>query len=213
MSLLVPIRQWLGGAIDLIFPPTCVHCGRVGDFLCPVCLEDEFYPSKGSRYPTVEGIDEIIALAVHRGAVRSALHGLKYEHVTQVAEPLGERLADKIQWTFDAVIPVPLHFARLAERGYNQANLLAKALATRMNKPVLADTLIRTKATQSQVTLNGEQRRENMVDAFVVQGEVLPRILLIDDVCTTGSTLGAAAQVLKQAGAEIVYAATISVAQ
>lgn len=193
---------------DLFFPPVCVNCGRVGASICEMCWEKTVFPPP--RPPQIEGLEAIVALAAHRGAVREALHGLKYENLREVAYPLAERLALRIEWTFDAIIPVPLHYARLKERGYNQANLLAQALALHMNCPVLTDHLVKHKATISQVGLDAEARRANVQDVFEVRGQLPTQILLIDDVCTTGSTLGSAAQALRQAGVQRVYAATIS---
>lgn len=197
-----------------MYPPVCVHCERVGDFFCEICWEEEVELANETHHiPQVDHIEAITALATHQGAIRSAIHALKYEHVPEVAQPLGEALAAKIPWTIDGIIPIPLHFTRLAERGYNQANLLAEAMAAHMNCPVFAQSLIRTKATVSQVTLNAEERHQNMQGVFTVAGSVVPRILLIDDVCTTGSTLGSAALALKEAGAKTIYAATVSLAQ
>jgi ComF family protein len=204
-------RAW-DGTLDLIFPPTCVHCRRVGSFFCTICREDEVHPIEFAR-STIAGIDGFTALATHEGAIRSAVHALKYEYVLGVAVPLMAQLAPQIQWTFDAIIPVPLHYSRLKERGYNQANILAQALSERSNHPVMNETLIRRRATQSQVGLGASERRENVAGAFEVVGDVAPTVLLIDDVCTTGSTLSAASQALKAAGVETVYAATVALAQ
>ena len=152
-------------------------------------------------------------LAGHAGAIRSAIHALKYEHVLGVADPLMEQLAPHLHWTYDAIIPVPLHYLRYRERGYNQANILAQALSKRTRHPVRDDMLIRSRATQSQVELSASERRTNVAGAFEVVGNVVPRVLLVDDVCTTGSTLGAASQVLKAAGVQTVYVATVALAQ
>jgi ComF family protein len=180
--------------------------------LCSTCHEDEVYPIEKAP-PDIPDADGFVAFAAHDGAVRSALVALKYDHVLGVADPLTAQLAPRIQWTFDAIIPVPLHFQRLKERGYNQANILAQALSKRTMHPVIDDTLIRSRATQSQVELSASERRTNVVGAFEVVGKVVPRVLLIDDVCTTGSTLSAASLALKAAGVQTVYAATVSLAQ
>jgi ComF family protein len=129
-----------------------------------------------------------------------------------LAEPLAERLAERIAWSFDAIIPIPLHESRLAERGYNQAGLLAEAVGKQLGCAVLDNTLVRERATPHQVGLNAVERRENVQGAFSVKGKVVPRVLIIDDVCTTGSTLSAASQALREAGVEMVYAATVSLA-
>lgn len=196
------------GLADLLFPPTCVNCGRVGSFLCSICWQDEV-EVLGTPF-AVDGLDGVVSYARHSGAIRQALHALKYEGVTQLADPLAGQLAQAIQWTVDSIIPVPLHYSRLRERGYNQANLLAQALSLHMNCPLLADTLIRNRATPSQVGLTAAERQANVEGAFSVIGKTVPNVLLVDDVCTTGATLGAAAQALRAVGVERVYAATVS---
>jgi ComF family protein len=204
------LRQTQAGLFDLIFPPVCVNCQRVGSFLCSICWEDavEFLaPNIAVDIPSVDGFT---ALARHRGAIQQAIHALKYEHTPQLAEALAAQLAPRIEWSFDAIIPIPLHTSRLAERGYNQAGLLAHALG--LECPVVEDVLIRSRATAQQVHLNAIERQENVKDAFSIVGKVMGHVLLIDDVCTTGSTLSAAAQTLRQAGVESVYAATVSLA-
>lgn len=211
-----PIRSWWEEIAQLLFPPMCIHCERVGTFLCPICYKEAITPAPRQPRTDIEGVEGVIAAAIHDGAVRSAVHALKYEGVREAALPLGELMAEALrlqQWTFDLIIPIPLHFARLAERGYNQANLLAEALAPHMNCPVRADALIRTKATSSQVTLGAKERQENLADAFSANPPLPQRVLLIDDVCTTGSTLGAAAVALRRAGVETVYAVTAALAQ
>ena len=205
------LRDIRAGLVDLIFPPTCVNCARVGSFLCSICREDEIYAIPHAL-PQIEGIAGFTAVGLHRGAIRAGVHALKYEDVRGVAHPLAELLVPHIQWTFDAIIPVPLHYLRLQKRGYNQANLLAQALSERIRIPVLEDILIRTRATTSQVELSAAERRENVAEAFSINGNVPPRVLLIDDVCTTGSTLTAAAQALQQADVKTIYAATVSLA-
>jgi len=198
--------------MDLVFPPTCVSCQRAGSYLCSICWEDKVnLVTNSSR--TFDYVDDFLALAEHSEAIRAAIHALKYEHLTQIAKPLATQLAHQLnKWTFDAIIPIPLHYSRQTERGYNQASLLAQELSEHMNRPVLEQSLVRTRATSSQVGLDAAERQANVERAFGVIGEILPCILLIDDVCTTGSTLTEAAKALKQAGVETVYSATISLA-
>lgn len=198
-------------ALEWVFPSQCVGCGRVGYVFCEYCWEESVEPPRQSP-PHVMGLEAIYCLASHRGAIRHALHGLKYEDLRQVAIPLGEALAQILPVTYDAIIPVPLHYARLQERGYNQANLLAQALSKKVSRPVIVDALIRHKATVSQVGLGAAARRENLQDAFLVTKPLPSTLLLVDDVCTTGATLGAAAAVLHQAGVQAIYAATVSLA-
>jgi len=113
---------------------------------------------------------------------------------------------------FDIVIPIPLGKNRLKERGYNQANLLARPIAQKLNRPLTSHALIRFRETGSQVGLNVMERKNNVRNAFqgepsLVEGK---KILLIDDVATTGATLSESANALKLAGAEFVIAITLA---
>jgi competence protein ComFC len=109
---------------------------------------------------------------------------------------------------FDAVVPVPLHRSRLAKRGFNQAELMARGIARRINAPVL-DKLKVVRRTKDQVELSAGARRTNVAGAFVSRGPVAGRILLVDDVFTTGVTLSECAGVLRKAGAGEVHALTL----
>jgi ComF family protein len=106
----------------------------------------------------------------------------------------------------DSVLPVPLHCDRLAERGFNQAEALAREVANTLRLPLIADGLARVRMTEQQARLDARARAENMRGAFRWQGAAPPRrILLVDDVLTTGATMGACAEALRAAGAEMVY--------
>lgn len=207
----LPWRQVRVGLLDFIFPPCCISCQRVGSLLCSVCWAETFTPVDKDR--RLEGFEGFTALAYHQGIIREALHALKYQGIQEVAEPLAAALAPRILWTFDMIIPVPLHETRIRERGYNQANVLAQALSRQMGYPVGEQVLVRHKSTRTQVGLGPEERQMNVADAFITTTTPLPEsILLIDDVCTTGATLTAAARALQKGGAKTIYAATISLA-
>lgn len=149
------------------------------------------------------------------GPIRKAIHGFKYDGVTALAQPLGRLIAD--YWLThptqsDMIVPVPLHTQRLRKRGFNQAALLASELSERTNLALDDATLVRHRATASQVGLGAEQRRTNVRDAFRCSTGALAnrRVLLIDDVCTTGSTLEACALALQEGGVESVQALTLA---
>ncbi|MHB9034435.1 MAG: ComF family protein [Anaerolineae bacterium] len=131
-----------------------------------------------------------------------------------LAAPLADLLFTTFQMhgiSCDLIIPVPLHRARLRERGYNQSVLLAVGLAERTGIPAMESALLRTKNTPAQVGLSREQRHQNMHGAFRSMQSLNGRnILLIDDVCTTGATLEACAEVLVASGAHSVQALTLA---
>jgi competence protein ComFC len=121
----------------------------------------------------------------------------------------------KQNWTIDIIVPVPLHMSRLAERGYNQAQLLSEVLAKEAALPCSPEAVSRQRNTQSQVTLNAMERQINLQDAFQAHPQLVSNknILLIDDVYTTGATLSACAQAILEAGALAVYGLTVTVAR
>jgi ComF family protein len=115
-------------------------------------------------------------------------------------------------WDIDLVCPVPLGAARLAERGYNQATLLARPIALSLCLPYASHAVARIKETQSQVGLNLERRHSNVAGAFLAKPEIAAGkvALIVDDVATSGATLEACAQALLEAGARQVYALTLA---
>ena len=144
------------------------------------------------------------------GAVREAVHALKYRGVRAVAPALGEHMARWFEQTGvrgDLIVPVPLHKRRLRDRGYNQSSLLARELSKRTGLPVGEDVLERTRDTLPQVSLSSRvERARNVEGSFRCIGEVAGRkILLVDDVVTTGSTMSACASALSAAGAGSVW--------
>ena len=164
----------------------------------------------------------IRAATEYRGVITPAIHRLKYAGRKSLARPLGALL--RFAWArypeiqdVHGLVPVPLHRSQEKARGFNQAELLAKELIGETKASVLP-LLLRTRATKSQVDLNRSGRRANMQDAFDLQ-PLAPAIkerlrglsfLLIDDVCTTASTLGECARVLRRAGARSVKALVLA---
>jgi ComF family protein len=147
--------------------------------------------------------------------LREAIHSFKYKNVRALAEPLGNLLVDfwaKLPDPVDVLVPVPLHRRRVRERGYNQAQLLAQHLGAAVSVCVVCDVLRRVRYTTSQVGLGMPERRENVAGAFSCTGNRLQgkRVLLVDDVCTTGATLEACSMALKAGGARSVWALTVA---
>jgi len=151
--------------------------------------------------------------------VREAVHDLKYAGRRELARPLARYLVAAYQsspWQelagqIDAVVPVPLHQERMAERGFNQSQLLAEHFAQAVGLPVQAGWLHRQRSTRPQVGLDAVGRRANVQGAFWADPQVAGRsLLLVDDVYTTGATLAACAQVARETGARDVYALALA---
>jgi ComF family protein len=149
------------------------------------------------------------------GPIREAVHELKYRHNVGLGEILAKQLVElvgSLNWDVDYIVPVPLGSKRLQERGYNQVMLLARPIAWELDIPLKRKALTRTRETRSQVGLSREQRITNVQNAFTAKEHVIngKRILLVDDVVTTGATINACAKALKEAGVKKVFAATLA---
>ncbi len=192
--------------LDTILPARCPVCnayleGEIG--LCADCA--------AQLEPAVDG--QIIHLGRYRGHLDRVAHALKFANRRAVAVPVGVKLAQGIRtagWTVNAVVPVPLYWVRDLERGYNQSRVLAQAIASHLEKPVL-DALERSRSTLRQAKLPKAERAQNVQDAFNVTKDVTGlEILLVDDVHTSGATLTEASLALISAGAKRVRIAVIS---
>lgn len=204
-------------AIDLLFPPRCVGCGQIDTFWCSKCQQEITGMSIEEHIEPRAPLQGIAASAWHIGKIREAVQALKYENTPALAKPLGEKLAHCLRqqdWTIDTIVPVPLHTKRLAERGYNQAQLLAEQVAAITGTRCEANALQRVRETQSQVTISGAERLKNIQDAFAANSQLVngQSILVIDDVYTTGSTMSACGEALISAGASLVYGLTVTAA-
>jgi ComF family protein len=158
--------------------------------------------------------DSAYSFGSYDDALRKLIHIFKYGKVESLAEPLGRFLLQSLPMDqmFDLVIAMPMHWRKRWERGFNQAELLAAPVAKRYGVK-LASNLRRRRYTKPQAGLSEAQRRENLRNCFCVSrpGELTgKRVLLIDDVFTTGATLRAAAAALKEAGASYVCALTLA---
>lgn len=201
-------------AFDLLFPPRCVGCGRVGAVWCDSCAHTLDSLPVTVRVRDVQGV-QVIASGTHDGLLQEAVQGLKYHGLRTLAHPLGARVADAVGsmgQAFDIVIAVPSPPQRLRLRGYNQAQLIAESTAQRLGAVCLTDALTRTRETRSQVGLTRAERSQNVSGAFIAYPERVRglRVLIIDDVCTTGATLAACAAALRDAEASAVLAATVT---
>lgn len=202
------------GLLDLLYPPRCVVCREPGpERFCSVC-RSAVLPAGPPLGPRSQ-LAGRACVGIYEGPLREAVLRLKYHDRRSLALDLGLLMADILEarsgeWRPDALVPVPIHPRRRRERGYNQAELLAAAVGERCGLPV-REALERVRDTPPQVGLGGQQRRENVRDAFRPRAGAAPgrRPVLIDDVQTTGATLEEAARTLRTAGAHCVYALTL----
>lgn len=209
------IRPLLSSALDLLYPPCCTHCERVDARFCDLCWRDlENEPLAPQRSRLESGL-QVIITGSHRGILQSAVQALKYNQATRLAHPLSQRvyrLIGKQMQSIDMIIPVPIHTQRLRERGYNQAKLIAEVLADMSQTPCIPQALIRQRDTRTQVGLSDVERLQNVAGAFSADPQFVKgkRVLLLDDVKTTGATLDASADALRKAGTRAMIAVTIT---
>jgi ComF family protein len=224
----------LGEVLDVVFPPACAACDEVlgghrffcgdcqpllletGPTHCARCAEPGLFP--GNLCPRCRKSRPAFARAFapyeHDGAIAKAVHRFKYEDRPELSGALAQLLLEQsgafLKTAPLHVVPIPLHDARYRARRYDQATLLAADLCRLEPRLLLCDGVLeRVRATQRQVGLSDEARVQNVAGAFVAR-EAPHRVLLVDDVLTTGATADAAARALKSAGATQVEVLTVA---
>lgn len=197
--------------LPLVLSPLCPVCGipfigTGSDHRCGACLtQPPHFDAAGARF-------------LYEGPISDMIHAFKYNQRTHLRYPLALLAMEGMSEIMTChaphlIVPVPLHISRLRQRGFNQAVLLGKVLSQQLSLPLLPDTLVRTRQTEPQIKLSAAERRLNVKGAFTVKRPVNvvgKRVLLLDDVMTTGSTMDECAKELKKAGAVVVIAATIA---
>lgn len=226
--------------LRFVFHPECLLCGkplsRVQEYfceecrasaeemqkpLCPLCRAEIDDASVGCKSCVErEPISILWTCGLFDDFHRSLVHAIKYSGLTPLAVEMGVSIADRIAATgkvprIDVIVPVPLHWTRKKKRGFNQCDCIAEGVAISLGIAVSTRALSRKRRTLDQTGLSSQERIRNMQGAFEarraedVRGK---RVLLIDDVTTTGATLNEAAEALRLAGCRNVYAAVIAVA-
>ena len=229
LSPLARVRQ---AVLDVLFPSRCVGCGAYGSFFCsscqaelprarpprcPVCWQPQRQGDACGRCregrPAFQGARSPY---LYQGVAREAVHALKYNYLSALAQPMAQLMARYVEEEAieaDLLVAVPLYGRRQRLRGYNQSALLARELSRLCGLPLAGRGLARRRNTPPQArSADAEARKRNVTDAFIadrrwVEGK---RVLLIDDVMTTGATLDACARALRQAGAASVWALTFA---
>jgi competence protein ComFC len=220
--------------IDKVFPPCCGGCDLPGTNWCHNCAL-EITPVFGARCQKCNSLlsddgicencshaypcfDEIRSYAIYAGPIRHAIHKLKFKNDIGLGYTLAKMLLDefvKTDWKIDLVVPVPLSKARFRQRGYNQAAVIAYPFSLAANLQYSSKILIKKKETISQIHLSKHDRKTNVAGSFWVNSNKImgKRILVVDDVTTTGSTLNACAETLLHAGVSNVYCLTLAKAE
>lgn len=157
----------------------------------------------------------MVALGAYSGPLRTAVLGLKFRNRSVAARELGAILGAKLGHGCDALVPVPLHVRRLLARGFNQAEAVAAGIAAESGIPLCSGALLRARHTTPQSSLALRERTTNVADAFVAGPEASrlcgARVMIVDDVVTTGATIAACAGALRYAGVAQVTAAALAV--
>lgn len=210
----------LSGLLDLLFPPRCAFCRKVllksSQGCCEDCLKSISYTSGGGRQ-TGDFFTVCVSPLYYEDSVRDSIMRFKFKEATGYAKVYGRLIAEcvkaELAGTYDLISWVPLSAGRLKSRGYDQSMLIAMATALEL-EDVAAETMRKSSEVPAQSGVGSEEkRRANISGAFEASDAELikdKRILLIDDIVTTGSTLSECAKVLLSAGAEEVLCATLA---
>ncbi len=213
---------FFSGLIDILFPPRCAFCGKVlhaGDNgACGRCISSLPWTGRGQRSGDLfAGFDFCVSPLYYEGAVRDAILGFKFKNKRGYATCFGKLLAacisKELSGQYDVITWVPVSAERKKQRGYDQSMLICMAAALDLGDVALS-VIEKTKEAPPQSSLkSAEERRGNIEGAYTVTEPELVtgrRVLLIDDILTTGATLSEAAKVLKNAGAKRVICVTLA---
>lgn len=212
-------KEFYNQTIDIIFPEFCIGCHKIGTLLCYSCYEEiEFLQfaldiSKLKEKNKNWQLDSVTCCSYYQGITKKIVHELKYHSVLAV----GKLIAHLLYYTthpppFDLITFVPIHAKKQKQRGFNQSQVIAQELGQLFQKPV-ACLLVKMKQTKSQMSIHQRSQREkNIIGSIVINTAVpkritntSPKVLLIDDVFTSGNTLNYCATILKQFGFEKVH--------
>lgn len=207
--------------LDLFFPKACFNCGSTGDYLCQDCQATLGISGFHQKYSSQELSDLYFPLSYQSSLVQNLIQKLKYEPlVKDLSKVLSSLIIEHFQlidnkpnFSSFILMPVPLERKRLKRRGFNQAEEIAKHLSEFLGLEVLNNILIKIKDTPPQAELLKSQRKENIKGAFLLKNKEAikdKKILLVDDVYTTGSTMAECAKILKESGAQKVIGIVVA---
>ncbi len=205
-----PICRECKEAVEYAAEPVCKKCGK------PLTDERKEYCGDCAKRP--HSFSQGKALWVYKDSVKASIYRLKYGNRREYGKSYAQELVRQYgRWIerkeIQAVVPIPLHKKRKRQRGYNQADIIAREIGRLTGLPVYSGLLVRCVDTRPQKELNDRERKENLKKAFRLNGDTgeLRRVLLVDDIYTTGSTVDGAAEVLKGAGIREIYVLSVSI--
>ncbi len=227
------LKQTISFLQDLLFPISCLGCSKEKTWLCNDCLQKipyrDFLNCPGCRKVSYSGAfcpacqkdyhlsGLWVAGDYKEGLLKNAIHTFKYQGIKNLALPLGSYLSNFLKKYLHGkdwiIIPIPLHRFRQNWRGFNQAEELAKVVGKNLNIPIRSDILLRKRNTKEQTKLNDSQRAKNIKNAFAIKSDFDlkgRKIILLDDVATTLSTLEEAAKILYSARVKEIWGLVIA---
>ena len=219
--------------IDFFLPRFCPACNKKlsesEKCICDECfstikradadrLNSEF-ERKFTSTKIISGFTSLFVFEKDK-ALQSLIHSIKYNKRFLNAKFLGNLISSElgekiIDWNIDVILPIPLHHLKKAERGYNQSEFIVKGMSSKLRIPYTTRALKRVRYTESQTAFNLEQREKNISNAFKVKNKnkiIGKNILIVDDVITTGSTIGECGKALLESGSKSVYACSVAIA-
>ena len=233
--------MWKEFLVSIFFPRRCPVCDEVipyGKKICGICaekvlyikepsckkcgkqLEDERREYCGDCSRKRHYYDQGKAIFSYQKAMKLSMYRFKYSGRREYADFFAEEAVTMygkwlVQRGIEVIVPVPMYAAKKRSRGYNQAEVFARALGREVTLPVEGKLVVRTRNTMPQKSLNDRQRKDNLKGAFQVRTNIVKysKILLVDDIYTTGATIDAVAEVLKESGAKEVYFLSICVGE
>ncbi len=210
------MRAVMERLLNWLFPPKCIFCGEFleaeGD-ICPKCRESIPKPEEALCRTNMGMVERLYCALYYDGLVPNGIARFKFQQRPKLHKNFADLMMERMGWALireqcDLVVYVPMHKHRQALRGYNQAQILAKELARQLDVPY-SDCLKKVRKSKEQHTLNRTQRRIAQKDSYACQTLHGEKILLVDDVCTSGSTMMECARMLREAGASSVIGAAI----
>jgi competence protein ComFC len=213
---------------EYFFPPRCALCNELLNVGVPICIcekcakEIDFYNNFVNTLDLPGNVktycDGMVCVGRYSDSLKNSLKRFKFGNKPSYYRAFGKLLALKVQYIyqpvyFDMIVPVPLYKAKQKQRGYNQAELIARQVSNILRLPCKANLLVKATATESQSLLSRTERLSNLEDAFYITGEEMiagKNILLVDDIVTTGSTVNQCCKALKQAGASTIITGVIA---